>query len=108
MRIARLLFAYCIASFASICFGQTLTVSNPVLSISITSTWGGAINSVKVLGTEVVDVADVGREIQPSLYFNTTQTGLFCVFQSPLYYNSVLGGDLCDNRSPIYAIGSDA
>ena len=85
-----------------------LQVSNPVLSIRINEAWGGAIDSVKVLGYEVVDVNDTGRQIQASLYFNTAQLGTFCGKSAPQWYNSVQAGDLCNNRSSIYAIGSDS
>ncbi|RDH45172.1 hypothetical protein [Zooshikella ganghwensis] len=44
------------------------TISNSVISIGIDKQYGGSISSFKVLGVEVVDTADLGREIQASVF----------------------------------------
>ncbi len=84
-----------------------IRVSNPVLSIGISGNWGGAIDSVQVLGYEVVNAADTGREIQSAVYFNTSNTGFYCGQDTPPWYAPSEAGDICNNKSPIYAIGAD-
>lgn len=67
--------ADCLTSMKYLCVGlagaamaagssQAQTVSNSVVSLSVDQSHGGAITSFKVLGTETINGADLGRDIQ--------------------------------------------
>lgn len=87
-------------------------VSNSVVQLGISATRGSAIDSFKVLGTETIDVNDLGRELQASLFFPWSQgagshytCGNVDVLVGNLSNNQE-AGDACTLTSNIYALGT--
>lgn len=89
--------------------GQAQTVSNSVVSLSVDQSHGGAITSFKVLGTETINGADLGRDIQSSFFFDSAglpPQAAGCVTAVPPWLNPQEAGDECGIPSQIYAIGT--
>jgi len=97
-------------SFTAPALAAPQTVSNSVVSLGVSGSRGGSIDSFKILGTEIVDTADLGREIQASLFFNSQQPGLqqnntTCNASPPPWLNPQDAGNECGVASPWYALG---
>lgn len=88
---------------------QAQTVSNSVVSLSADQSHGGAITSFKVLGTETINGADLGRDIQSSFFFDSAglpPQAASCVTAVPPWLNPQEAGDECGVPSQIYAVGT--
>lgn len=86
------------------------TADNGTISISMTpSQFGGAITSIKVLGTETLDTHDHGRQLQASLFFSAgAESGAYVPCNgsnSPPWVNPQEAGDNCNRTSPTIAGG---
>ena len=84
------------------------TVSNGVITLGVTpSIHGGGIDSLKVVGTETIDNADLGRQLQASLFFPTTNQTNTCYPSTPLppWLNPQEVGDICGRVSPVWGGG---
>ncbi len=67
-----------------------VTISNSILSIGVgthlpSKNFGGAIDSLKVLGEEVLNDLDAGRVLQASLHFGTNPSD--CIYSGGTFYN---------------------
>ncbi len=88
----------------------SVSTSNSVISLGINQQGsnGGAIDSLKVLGVETVDVQDLGRLIQASVFIDKPLLDLnnrtMCNGQlAPEWFNPTEGGDICGVRSIVQA-----
>ena len=86
-----------------------LQASNGVVDMGISLTRGGSIDSLKVLGQEVIDAGDLGREIQASVFIVGVGQSK-CYFPDGIHwiastpgFNPQEAGDQYGNRSPIVA-----
>lgn len=104
--------------FISICmvvllfptYALSVSTSNSVVSLGINQQGsnGGAIDSLKVLGVETVDVQDLGRLIQASVFIDKPELDLnnrtMCNgLLAPEWFNPTEGGDICGVRSIVQA-----
>ncbi len=83
------------------------SVTNGVVGITISGINGGSIDSLKILGTEVIDAADLGREIQASVFFLKPEfhlnnhPGCLSSEPAPPWFNPQDGGDMCGKSSVV-------
>jgi hypothetical protein len=105
---------FVIATSATICLISLLPaadasaaqVSNSVVTLGISGTRGSSIDSFKVLGVETIDVNDLGREIQASVFISYSAPSTTCAPTTATYENSTEAGDICGVASGVYAIGT--
>jgi hypothetical protein len=84
-------------------------VANSVLSIGISGAHGGAIDSLRVLGVETVNTADLGRHIQAVHFFPFADLPAgtpSCNGPKPPWAAPQDAGDQCGGTSQVYALGS--
>ncbi|WP_132255201.1 hypothetical protein [Methylobacterium segetis] len=85
------------------------TASNGVVSLTVSGSRGGSIDSLRILGVETINTADLGREIQASLFFDSTSLppqAKTCETKAPPWLNPQEAGDECGVPSQVYALGT--
>lgn len=96
-------------SICSSALGATITNGIVSIGVNVTGTKGGSIESLKVVGIETLNVADLGREAQASIFVNSSllpPQGANCQATLPIWLNPQDGGDQCNTPSQVYAIGT--
>jgi len=73
------------------------TITNGVVTLGISGTRGGSIDTLQVLGQDVIDVNDLGREIQASIFIPV----------GPHVYNAQDSGNMCGLASKVYGLNSN-
>ena len=82
------------------------TITNEVLSVTQSDTWGGAVVSLKFKGAEFIDVHDAGRELQFSEYCSKdwkpfTTDGYTFKPQNRIVINPNQAGDASAQKSKV-------
>lgn len=86
-------------------------VANDVLAIGVSGTHGGAIDSLRVLGRETVNTADLGRHIQAVHFFPFAALpdgAASCNGPKPPWAAPQEAGDQCGGASEVYDLRHEA
>lgn len=98
--------AFCLMAESAI----GLQVSNSVITLGISGTRGSSIDSFKIGGVETIDINDLGREVQASVFVSYNAPAGSCpdgrTFGTATYVNPTEAGDTCGLTSNVYAIGT--
>lgn len=120
MKIEKIIFGLLFAtSIINISYANQINNSTVSITVPAPPGYGGGITSVKVLGNEVVDTADRGRNIQASIFLPTSLLGnvvpvhganqlpLKCQAPNPPWLNPQESGDECGNDAYVYHLSTN-